>query len=149
MLPLLGASGSHELALVARLARRRGQIHEVRAGCARVPEERKGLTYAASGVDIPAADKAKKALIKALEYKRAPGLGAPIPLAWGYAGLVEFGEHALALTTDGVGTKVEVAAQLNRWETIGIDCVAMNVNDLVCVGAEPLAMVDYLSLIHI
>jgi phosphoribosylformylglycinamidine cyclo-ligase len=111
-----------------------------------VPEERKGLTYAASGVDIGAADKAKKALIKALEYRRPAGLGAPIPLTWGYAGLVDFGEHALALTTDGVGTKVEVAAHLQRWETIGIDCVAMNVNDLVCVGAEPLAMVDYIVL---
>jgi phosphoribosylformylglycinamidine cyclo-ligase len=111
-----------------------------------VAEERKGLTYAASGVDISAADKAKKALIKGLEYKRQAGLGAPIPLTWGYAGLVDFGEHALALTTDGVGTKVEVAQQLDRWETIGIDCVAMNVNDIVCVGAEPLAMVDYLVL---
>lgn len=111
-----------------------------------MPEERKGLTYAASGVDITAADKAKKALIKALEFKRGAGVGAPIPLNWGYAGLVEFGEHALALTTDGVGTKAEVAAQLNRWETIGIDCVAMNVNDIICVGAEPIAMVDYIVL---
>jgi phosphoribosylformylglycinamidine cyclo-ligase len=110
-----------------------------------VPEERKGLTYAASGVDISAADKAKKALIKALDFKRT-GIGAPIPLTWGYAGLIDFGEHALALTTDGVGTKVEVAKALNRWDTIGIDCVAMNVNDLVCVGAEPLAMVDYIVL---
>ncbi|MCA1814028.1 MAG: phosphoribosylformylglycinamidine cyclo-ligase, partial [Halobacteriales archaeon] len=109
-------------------------------------DERKGMTYAGSGVDIGAADKAKKALIKALEYKRPAGLGAPIPLTWGYAGLIDFGEHALALTTDGVGTKVEVAAQLNKWETIGIDCVAMNVNDLICVGAEPLAMVDYIVL---
>lgn len=108
----------------------------------------KGLTYASSGVDITAADKAKKALIKALDFKRsaASGLGAPIPLNWGYAGLIDFGEHALALTTDGVGTKVEIAQALNRWDTIGIDCVAMNVNDLICVGAEPMAMVDYIVL---
>jgi phosphoribosylformylglycinamidine cyclo-ligase len=52
----------------------------------------------------------------------------------------------IAVCTDGVGTKVIVAAQTGRLDTIGIDCVAMNVNDLICVGAEPLAMVDYLAV---
>ena len=52
----------------------------------------------------------------------------------------------IALCTDGVGTKVIVAMQAGRFDTIGIDCVAMNVNDLICVGAEPLAMVDYLAV---
>jgi phosphoribosylformylglycinamidine cyclo-ligase len=52
----------------------------------------------------------------------------------------------IALSTDGVGTKLVLAEQLGRWDTIGIDCVAMNVNDVVCVGAEPLAMVDYLAV---
>src|SRR6185503_5062931 len=53
-------------------------------------------------------------------------------------------ETGLALSTDGVGTKVIVAEQLGRFETIGIDCIAMNVNDLVCVGAEPIALVDFI-----
>src|SRR5215213_32916 len=53
---------------------------------------------------------------------------------------------ALALCTDGVGTKTVVAAALDRYETIGFDCVAMNVNDLLCVGARPLALVDYLGV---
>jgi phosphoribosylformylglycinamidine cyclo-ligase len=52
----------------------------------------------------------------------------------------------VAVCTDGVGTKVIVAMQAGRFDTIGIDCVAMNVNDLVCVGAEPVAMVDYLAV---
>ena len=52
----------------------------------------------------------------------------------------------IALSTDGVGTKLVLAEQLGRWDTVGIDCVAMNVNDVVCVGAEPLAMVDYLAV---
>jgi phosphoribosylformylglycinamidine cyclo-ligase len=52
----------------------------------------------------------------------------------------------IAVCTDGVGTKVIVAAQAGLLETIGIDCVAMNVNDLICVGAEPLAMVDYIAV---
>jgi phosphoribosylformylglycinamidine cyclo-ligase len=51
----------------------------------------------------------------------------------------------LALTTDGVGTKILLARQANRWEPIGIDCVANNVNDLICVGAVPLALLDYMA----
>jgi phosphoribosylformylglycinamidine cyclo-ligase len=52
----------------------------------------------------------------------------------------------IALCTDGVGTKLIVAEQTGRFDTIGIDCVAMNVNDVICVGAEPLALVDYLAV---
>jgi phosphoribosylformylglycinamidine cyclo-ligase len=51
----------------------------------------------------------------------------------------------LALTTDGVGTKIMLAEQARRWEPIGIDCVANNVNDLICVGAVPLALLDYIA----
>ncbi|MBV9208755.1 MAG: phosphoribosylformylglycinamidine cyclo-ligase, partial [Actinobacteria bacterium] len=51
----------------------------------------------------------------------------------------------LALSTDGVGTKILLAREANRWEPIGIDCVANNVNDLVCVGAVPLALLDYVA----
>jgi phosphoribosylformylglycinamidine cyclo-ligase len=50
------------------------------------------------------------------------------------------------LCTDGVGSKVIVAEQLGRYDTVGIDCIAMNVNDLVCVGAEPIALVDYIAV---
>ncbi|MEW6154796.1 MAG: phosphoribosylformylglycinamidine cyclo-ligase [Actinomycetota bacterium] len=56
------------------------------------------------------------------------------------------GEVAIAVTTDGVGTKIEVARQVGRFETVGIDCVANNVNDLICVGADPIALVDYVAL---
>jgi phosphoribosylformylglycinamidine cyclo-ligase len=54
----------------------------------------------------------------------------------------------IALCADGVGTKVIVAEQAGRFDTIGIDCVAMNVNDVICVGAEPIALVDYLAVEH-
>jgi phosphoribosylformylglycinamidine cyclo-ligase len=64
-----------------------------------------------------------------------------------YAGLIEISrDYALALHADGVGTKVLVAEACDRYDTIGIDCVAMNVNDVICLGAEPLALVDYLAL---
>ncbi len=52
----------------------------------------------------------------------------------------------LALTTDGVGTKILLAREANRWEPIGIDCVANNVNDVICVGAVPLALLDYMAI---
>jgi phosphoribosylformylglycinamidine cyclo-ligase len=53
---------------------------------------------------------------------------------------------AIAISTDGVGTKIMVAQEIGRFDTIGIDCVAMNVNDIICVGARPLAMVDYIAV---
>lgn len=64
-----------------------------------------------------------------------------------FANVIDIGHGVgLAITTDGVGTKVLVAEMLGRYDTIGIDCVAMNVNDIICVGAEPLSMVDYIGV---
>ena len=103
------------------------------------------LTYAKSGVDIEKENKAIAALAKQLTYKRA-GIGAPLTDVGHYAGLIDFGEYALALTTDGVGSKVIIANEMNRWNTIGIDCIAMNVNDLLAMGIEPLAFVDYIAI---
>ena len=103
------------------------------------------LTYASSGVDIKAKDEAAKAIHGLLSYART-GIGRPLGGAGHFAGMVEFGEHALVLATDGVGTKLEIATAMRKWDTVGIDCVAMNVNDAVCVGAEPLAFVDYLAI---
>lgn len=102
------------------------------------------LTYAKAGVDIEIENRAIAALAKQLTYKRK-GLGAPLTDVGHYAGLIDFGEYALALTTDGVGSKVLVANEMKRWNTIGIDCIAMNVNDLLAMGIEPLAFVDYIA----
>ncbi|TRZ88995.1 MAG: phosphoribosylformylglycinamidine cyclo-ligase [Methanosarcinales archaeon] len=103
------------------------------------------LTYAKSGVDIEKENKAIAALAKQLTYKRT-GIGAPLTDVGHYAGLIDFGEYALALTTDGVGSKVVIANEMKRWNTIGIDCIAMNVNDLLAMGIEPLAFVDYIAI---
>ena len=105
-----------------------------------------GLTYAGSGVDIQKEDKAIEALAGMVNFTRT-GFGAPMGKIGHFAGLIDFGsEDALVLCTDGVGSKVEIANAIKKWDTVGIDCVAMNVNDAICVGAEPLAFVDYLAL---
>lgn len=63
-----------------------------------------------------------------------------------YAGLIEIGKKIMTLHTDGVGSKILVAQQMNTYDTIGIDCVAMNVNDIICVGSRPLAYLSYIAL---
>lgn len=105
----------------------------------------KHLTYADSGVDIKQEETTIKALTGQMTYKRE-GLGAPLTDIGHYAGLIDFGEYALAMATDGVGSKVLIANEMKRWNTVGIDCIAMNVNDLLAVGIEPLSFVDYLAL---
>ena len=107
-----------------------------------------GLDYAGSGVDIDLEGNAVGALVGALSRSvRKPGSpGAPVDLPGGFGGLVEFGDNYLALATDGVGSKLSIATKLNQWAGVGIDCMAMNVNDLLCVGAEPIAFVDYIAV---
>jgi phosphoribosylformylglycinamidine cyclo-ligase len=64
-----------------------------------------------------------------------------------YANVLRLSESTgLALSSDGVGTKIIVAEELGRLDTIGIDCIAMNVNDVICVGADPIAVLDYLAV---
>jgi len=101
------------------------------------------MTYAESGVDIKKEELAIKGILSSIKSQRK-GVGKP--LGGHYAGMIEFGGYALVLCTDGVGSKVEIASELKKWDTVGIDCIAMNVNDAICVGAEPLAFVDYLAI---
>jgi phosphoribosylformylglycinamidine cyclo-ligase len=105
----------------------------------------KRMTYAQSGVDIRAEERAISAM-KGVMTGRRKGIGAPITEIGHYAGLIDMGEYAIAMTTDGVGSKVLIANEMKKWDTVGIDCMAMNVNDLLAIGAEPLAFVDYLAL---
>jgi phosphoribosylformylglycinamidine cyclo-ligase len=101
------------------------------------------MTYAESGVNILKEEKAVKGILSSIKTQRR-GFGQP--LGGHYAGMIDFGKYALVLCTDGVGSKVKIASDFKKWDTVGIDCIAMNVNDAICVGAEPLAFVDYLAI---
>jgi len=102
--------------------------------------------YAKAGVSQGDADAAVASLVSALSAS-APAESRQVLASGHYANVVRLDERTgIALSTDGVGTKLVLAEHLGRWDTVGIDCVAMNVNDVVCVGAEPLAMVDYLAV---
>jgi phosphoribosylformylglycinamidine cyclo-ligase len=103
------------------------------------------MTYAKAGVSIDKKSSSISALVEHLSYKRK-GLGRPIDLPGHFTGLIDFGDYALTLCTDGVGTKLLVADALKKWDTVGIDCIAMNVNDTICVGSEPIAFVDYIAI---
>jgi phosphoribosylformylglycinamidine cyclo-ligase len=103
--------------------------------------------YARAGVDTGRAGTALAGLIEALG---SIDLGRPSRAVLGgghYANVLRIDDRTgIALSTDGVGSKVIVAEQLGRFDTVGIDCIAMNVNDVICVGAEPLAVLDYIAV---
>ncbi|KYC55072.1 MAG: phosphoribosylaminoimidazole synthetase [Candidatus Methanofastidiosum methylothiophilum] len=105
--------------------------------------------YKSSGVDIEVEEKSINALVsiikETLQFRKGK-IGAAIGDIGSYSGFIEFGDYALSLATDGVGSKVLVAQKLRKYDTVGIDVIAMNVNDVICNGATPLAFVDYIAL---
>lgn len=109
-----------------------------------------GLSYEAAGVRTFEGSGALRGLLEAVTgtFRYRPvGRGRVVLPVGYYANVIELTpDLGLALSTDGVGTKILIAETVGRYDTIGIDCVAMNVNDLVCVGAEPLALLDYIAV---
>jgi phosphoribosylformylglycinamidine cyclo-ligase len=108
-------------------------------------EKERGLTYAQAGVDIDAGNRMVELIKPLVRATARPGADAEIG---GFGGLFDlkragFSDPVLVAATDGVGTKVKIAIETGRHETIGIDLVAMSVNDLVVQGAEPLFFLDY------
>src|SRR3989338_4725388 len=97
-------------------------------------------TYSSSGVDIRKV-KGMHTLINDAIFQKLPNY--VLPIKGHYAGVFRSGKETLAVHCDGVGSKVLVAGELGKFDTVGIDCVAMNVNDLICVGARPRGLVDY------
>ncbi len=108
-------------------------------------EKPRGLTYAQAGVDIDAGNRMVELIKPLVRATARPGADAEIG---GFGGLfdlkrVGYRDPVLVAATDGVGTKLKVAIETGRHDTIGIDLVAMSVNDLVVQGAEPLFFLDY------
>jgi phosphoribosylformylglycinamidine cyclo-ligase len=99
--------------------------------------------YSAAGVSQSDADASVDALVAQLSRIELGRASRVVPLPGHYASVLRIDEHTgVAFGADGVGTKMVVAERIGRFDTIGIDCIAMNVNDLICVGAEPIALVD-------
>lgn len=103
--------------------------------------------YQIAGVDTDEADKGLTSLAKRIRntWPRVGKGKVQLPIGY-FANIVEIGGNGIAICTDGVGSKAIIANLLNKYDTIGIDCVAMNVNDLICVGARPVSMVDYIAI---
>src|ERR671916_2598896 len=109
----------------------------------------KGITYRDAGVDIGSIHRGQKSIGEIISVTHKMLAIGKVTSGFGhYAGLVKLGHETIALHADGVGTKVIVAQMMNKFSTIGIDCIAMNVNDVICVGAQPSAFVDYIALRH-
>ena len=101
--------------------------------------------YSAAGVSQTDADAAVSALVAHLGKIDTGKPSRVVPLPGHYASVLRLDDRTgIAFGTDGVGTKMVLAEQAGRFDTIGIDCIAMNVNDLICVGAEPIAMLDFI-----
>jgi len=109
-------------------------------------DERKEV-YRESGVDTAEADAGLNNIVARVQEtwpKRGAGR-VVLPIGY-FANVIESDGVGIAICTDGVGSKTMVASMMGKYDTIGIDCVAMNVNDMICVGAKPLSLVDYIAV---
>jgi phosphoribosylformylglycinamidine cyclo-ligase len=105
--------------------------------------------YRQAGVDTAEADAGLSHIVRRVQQTwPAQGMGRVVlPIGY-FANVIEMDGVGIALCTDGVGSKTIVAQMMGKYDTIGIDCVAMNVNDMICVGAKPLSLVDYIAVDH-
>jgi len=109
----------------------------------------KPATYAESGVDIKKEDAAVKSIVSVISgtfANRKGKIGEVKSRIGHFANLIDIGDKYIVMCTDGVGTKVLVAQMARKFDIVGIDMMAMNVNDIICTGAEPVALVDYLAV---
>ena len=109
--------------------------------------ESRSEAYAAAGVDITAGYRSVELMKKHIARTKTPGADTDVG---GFGGLFQLNlsgmkEPVLVSGTDGVGTKLKIAFLMNKHDTIGIDCVAMCVNDIICCGARPLFFLDYIA----
>ncbi|MCK5698683.1 MAG: phosphoribosylformylglycinamidine cyclo-ligase [Candidatus Aenigmarchaeota archaeon] len=109
----------------------------------------KPVTYADSGVDIKKEDAAVRSIVSVISgtfANRKGKIGEVKSRIGHFANFIDIGDKYIVMCTDGVGTKVLIAQMARKFDTVGIDMMAMNVNDIICTGAEPIALVDYLAV---
>ena len=113
---------------------------------ARSPDVRQDV-YKQSGVDTAEADAGLSHIVRRVQSTWPKvGMGRVLlPIGY-FANVVEMNGAGVAICTDGVGSKTIIANLMHKYDTIGIDCVAMNVNDMICVGAKPVSLVDYIAI---
>ena len=106
-----------------------------------------GITYKDAGIDIKKIKQSQATIGRLIRSTHKLQKKIQVTSGFGhYAGIVEIsGGKLLATHTDGVGTKVIISQLMKKYDTIGIDCVAMNVNDIICTGATPISFVDYIA----
>jgi phosphoribosylformylglycinamidine cyclo-ligase len=105
------------------------------------------MTYKRTGIDIKKVNRAQNSIGKIISSSHSFLTHGRVLSGFGhYAGLIEVDGKIFALHTDGVGTKLIVSQMMDRFDTVGIDCIAMNVNDIICVGAIPTGFVDYIAV---
>ncbi|MGA9841260.1 MAG: phosphoribosylformylglycinamidine cyclo-ligase [Nitrososphaeraceae archaeon] len=105
------------------------------------------ITYKSTGIDINKIHRVQNSIGKIVSLSHSFLTYGKVISGFGhYAGLLEFDNKIFALHTDGVGTKIIVSQMMDRFDTVGIDCIAMNVNDIICVGAVPGGFVDYIAI---
>lgn len=109
-----------------------------------------GASYEQAGVNIAKEEKALKIFIQSIQQSLSfikEGPGQALSSIGYFANILKITDTlGLAVSADGVGTKVLIAQMMNKYDTVGIDCIAMNVNDLLCVGAKPISFLDYIAL---
>lgn len=111
--------------------------------------KKKHLTYAEAGVDEPKEQETFNKISNYFKktYSFRKGIGSTSYNIGHFANVLDMGNNlGLVLTTDGVGTKLIIAQMLGKFDTVGIDCIANNVNDILCMGAEPVALLDYIAI---
>ena len=107
----------------------------------------KKISYSDVGIDLKKIRESQKSIGKLISSTHSFLRKGKVISGFGhYAGLIEVDSNILAVHSDGVGTKVIIAQMMDSFDTVGVDCVAMNANDIICIGARPLAFIDYIAL---
>ena len=105
------------------------------------------MKYSDVGIDVKKIKSIQALIGKSISSTHGLPIVGKVVSGFGhYAGIIQLGNNLMTLHTDGVGSKIMIAQQMERYDTVGIDCIAMNVNDTICVGATPVGFLSYVAL---